>query len=166
MGYTTRFEGQFTLDRPLTPQHKRYLDSFAATRRMKRDAAKTAERRDPVRTAVGLPVGIDGGYFVNEGGFKGQGNPDMLGIDDILDRSGPPSDQPGLWCQWVPSDDGTAIVWDGKEKFYNYREWLDYLIEHFLTPWGYTLSGSVRYQGESVGDVGAIIVEDNERRSL
>ena len=27
---------------------------------------------------------------------------------------------PGIWCQWVPTDDGKGIEWDGGEKFYNY----------------------------------------------
>lgn len=41
---------------------------------------------------------------------------------------------PDLWCQWVPSDDGTQVKWDGGEKFYYYTEWMKYLIHHFLMP--------------------------------
>lgn len=67
---------------------------------------------------------------------------------------------PGKWCQWVPTDDGEAIEWDGNEKFYNYEDWLQYLIENFLTPWGCTLSGTIVYRGDSSEDCGTITVSD------
>jgi hypothetical protein len=41
----------------------------------------------------------------------------------IIDHNYPPENQPGLWCQWIPNEDGTAICWDGGEKFYNSIEW-------------------------------------------
>lgn len=69
---------------------------------------------------------------------------------------------PGYYCQWVPTGDGTGITWDGGEKFYEYVEWLEYIIEHFLVPKGYVLNGAVRYQGEEIGDVGRIEVKDNK----
>ena len=34
MGYTTTFDGEFKLDKPLIPAHKAYLMKFAKTRRM------------------------------------------------------------------------------------------------------------------------------------
>ncbi len=79
MGYTTVFRGHFSLDRPLTPEEAAYLHDFARTRRVRRESSKTELRPDPVRTAVGLPVGIEGGYFVGETGFCGQDNgPDVI----------------------------------------------------------------------------------------
>ena len=39
---------------------------------------------------------------------------------------------PGYWCQWVPTDDGDALVWDEDEKFYNAEEWMKYIIDNFL----------------------------------
>lgn len=162
MGYTTDFDGQFDLNKPLASQHKAYLEAFASTRRMKRDAYITEGRPDPVRLAAGLPVGLDGGYFVGEGGHAGQGehNADYETIG-ILSYNYPPNGQPGLWNQWVPNDDGTAIQWDGGEKFYNYIEWIEYLIEHFLKPWGYVLNGEVEWFGEDSNDRGLICIEDN-----
>jgi hypothetical protein len=68
---------------------------------------------------------------------------------------------PGIWCQWVPNDDGTAIVWDGGEKFYNYVEWLKYLLHIYLKPKGYVLNGKMHWCGEEEDDKGWIIVEDN-----
>jgi hypothetical protein len=81
MGYTTDFEGQFDLDKPLAPAHRVYLKAFEDSRRMVRDAEKTALRPDPVRDAVGLPVGPEGSYFV--GGDSGRGS-------DILDSNTAP----------------------------------------------------------------------------
>lgn len=68
---------------------------------------------------------------------------------------------PGAWCGWIPTEDGMGIAWDYREKFYDYTEWLGYLIEHFFKPWGYVVNGEVMWQGEDVGDMGTIYVKDN-----
>ncbi len=164
MGYHTDFDGEFTVTPTLKPEHRAYLKQFAETRRMRRDMDITDKRPDPIRKAVGLRVGRDGGYFVGEGGTCGQGDwgwgeaPKDAGI---LDNNTPPSGQPGLWCQWTPSSDGTCIDWDGGEKFYSYTEWITYLIKHFLAPWGYKLNGIVEWNGEEQGDMGRIVITDN-----
>lgn len=77
-------------------------------------------------------------------------------------HEGPGGPWPGIWCQWVPTEDGEGIQWDGAEKFYCYDEWLVYLIEHFLKPWGYVLNGKVSWEGENHSDVGVIYVKDNK----
>jgi hypothetical protein len=41
-------------------------------------------------------------------------------------------------------------------------EWLDYLIENFLEPWGIKVNGEVEWQGEERDDRGLIVVKDNE----
>ncbi len=69
---------------------------------------------------------------------------------------------PNLYCQWKPTADGAWLEWDGVEKFYDYGEWLEYLISHFLKPWGYTLSGEVSYKGWTEGVAGTVSVEDNQ----
>lgn len=156
MGYHTDFDGEFTLDRPLANEHREYLELFSGTRRMRRNAELAAGRPDPVRLAAGLDVGPDGAYFVGAEGYSGQERtPDVVGYND------PPEGQPGLWCGWVPNDDGSAIVWDEGEKFYSYVEWIEYLITHFLAPWGYTLSGTIEWSGEEQGDLGKIVIESN-----
>lgn len=156
MGYTTYFSGQFDLDKPLTLAQTVYLTKFSETRRMRRNSEKTAERSDPARDAVKLPVGDEGGYFVGGGDFHGQES-----TPDVMEYNYPPSGQPGLWCQWTPTSDGTAIVWDGGEKFYDYVEWLEYIIQHFLAPWGYKLNGKVAWSGEESEDRGMIVVSNN-----
>ena len=156
MGYTTEFCGKFTLDRQLSPEHAEYLRAFAGTRRMKRNEARASLLPDPVREAAGLPVGPDGGYFVG-GEDLGQAE-----TPDIVEYNGPPAGQPGLWCQWVPTEDDRGVEWDGGEKFYNYVEWLRYLVGNFLAPWGYVLSGEVSWQGEDHDDRGVIVARDGE----
>jgi len=132
---------------------------------MKRDAKITATRPDPLRGAVGLPVGEQGCFFVGEGGFAGQGDfgfgrdaVDTQEAAGITGYNSAPDSQPGLWCQWEPSEDRTLIQWDGSEKFYHYVEWINYLIENFLRPWGYSLSGEVFFQGEDHSDNGRLVI--------
>jgi len=156
MGYMTYFSGEFKLNKPLEHNHMEYLLAFKGTRRMKRRAIDTVAMPDIKREAVGLTVGKEGGYFV--------GNEHSLGqvcSADVLDYNSPPDGQPGLWCQWEPNEAGTAIVWDGGEKFYDYVKWIEYLIEHFLKPWGYVLSGEVEWIGEDPDDRGKIICRNN-----
>lgn len=86
-------------------------------------------------------------------------------LEEFADERHEPGDgagYPGYWCQWVPSSDGMGLEWDGNEKFYDYVEWLEYLIKHFIKPWGLKLNGEVEWEGEESGDLGLIIAKDNE----
>lgn len=157
MGYTTDFNGSFQLNQPLTSEHRTYLKAFTTTRRMKRDADKAEALPDLVRLAVGLPIGPEGAYFVGGGGMCGQDRD-----ESILDYNHEPEGQPGLWCQWGPgTENDITIEWDQGDKFYDYTAWIKYLIDHFLKPWGYTLSGEVRWRGEDWEDSGVIVVAEN-----
>ena len=156
MGYTTEFQGTFSLNKTLTEDQVVYLTKFSETRRMKRDAKIAATLPDPLRNAVGLPIGNEAEYFV--GGVGDFGQDDDL---SVIDHNDPPKNQPGLWCQWVPSADGEGIEWNGGEKFYYYVEWLNYIIKNFLIPWGLVLNGTVKWRGEDFDDAGKIIVKDN-----
>lgn len=147
MGYTTDFEGRVEIEPPLNQKEIDYLTKFNETRRMNR---------------------TKGPYFVEGSGFMGQERD-----DDIRDYNHPPEGQPSLWCQWVPTEDGTAIVWDEGEKFYESPEWMAYLIEHFLgrnpkaksvLPFleGHTLNGTISAQGEDPKDKWLLHVQDNK----
>lgn len=48
------------------------------------------------------------------------------------------------------------------EKFYHYETWLNYLITNVTSPAGYILNGQVEWEGEEQGDVGIIMVNENE----
>lgn len=83
---------------------------------------------------------------------------------------------PGSWCDWVSNDDGTAIIWNKREKFYQSIDWMKYLIEHCLMPnpiakqlypdlygflQGHVLNGEIEAQGEDDSDHWKLIVRDN-----
>jgi hypothetical protein len=107
MGYTNIFDGQISVEPPLNPEEITYLKKFADTRRM------TCEQ---------------GPYYVNRGRFCGENRNDP----EIFNYNTPPDGQPSLWCDWVPTDDGGAIEWNGAEKFHDADEWMLYLIDHFI----------------------------------
>ena len=152
MGYTTKFTGRVTVTPPLNQAEISYLRQFAQSRRMNRSK---------------------GPYFVKGSGFRGQESD-----DDVIDYDEPDPSQPGLWCQWVPTVDGTAIEWDGGEKFYNGAEWMACLIDHFLRPgahavgsvadrrlrsftFDHTVNGVIHAQGGEPDDTWRIEVHDN-----
>lgn len=150
MGYTTEFDGQIVISPPLNAVEVAYLRRFSGTRRMDR---------------------LLGPYYVDGGGYAGQARE-----PDIDDYNAPPPGQPGLWCHWVPTDDGTALEWDGSEKFYDGEEWMRYLIAHFLTGTdgtfknhsdseGFTFdhmaNGTIIAQGEDPTDQWRLVVHEN-----
>ncbi len=164
MGYTTEFRGQFQVvnletgkQQALTLAQYAYLKAFAQTRRMDRHPFKADTLDDPKRKAVGLPIGDSGGYFVGNEENHGQGHD-----KSVRDGNKPPVGQPGLWCQWTPTEDGTAIEWDEGEKFYDYVAWIEYILENFLKPWGLGLAGSVEWEGEEFGDRGSISADKED----
>lgn len=158
MGYTTEFEGAFEFSTPVAPEHMTYLQTFSEVRHMKRDSAKAEQLPDPVRVAAGLTIGQYGEYFVGGGGYAGQDED-----RSVLDGNWEPPSQPGLWCGWTVNEfyGDYLLEWNGREKFYSYVDWLEYIIRHFLVPWGYTINGEVRWRGEEFDDVGRITVKDN-----
>jgi hypothetical protein len=144
MGYSTDFFGVFNVTPKLKQEDNEFLTKLAQTRRMKRDVTK-------------LPPGywgVEGEFYVD-----GEGDYGQTKDASVIDYNTPPSTQPGLWLQWIPSDDGETIQWDGGEKFYNYVEWLEYLIEMILSPRGYVLNGEVEWQGEETDDRGKIVYD-------
>jgi hypothetical protein len=141
MGYTTQFSGKFNFNGPLSAPLYSFLKKLNATRRMQRDVEG---------------YGIQGEFYVDGGGSYGQGNE-----KNILNYNQPPSTQPGLWMKWEPTSDFMGLQWDGVEKFYDYTEWLVYLIEKIFKPNKYVLNGKMLYQGEEVGDSGIIGIIDN-----
>jgi len=156
MGYTTAFTGRFLLDNPLTKEQAKYLHAFSDTRHMKRSVKQLTRKGNKIRTDVDLPVGIEGEFYIPRTD-RGHGYEDS----SVEDHNTPPSTQPGLWCQWVPSEDLKGIEWNQAEKFYHYTEWLTYIIKNFLIPWGLTLNGKVLWQGESSSDSGYLRCVNN-----
>ena len=75
-----------------------------------------------------------------------------------------PNGKPSIWLQWIVEEynDYHYLVWDGNEKFYNYIEWLEYLIKYFFKPNKLSITGRVRWRGEEFDDMGTINVEENK----
>lgn len=69
--------------------------------------------------------------------------------------------KPGYFCKWASDEHGKLIEWDGREKFYDYIEWLEWLIKNFFVPKNISLNGTVLWQGEEIGDLGKIEVTNN-----
>jgi hypothetical protein len=67
---------------------------------------------------------------------------------------------PGIWCDWEVTD-GSVLKHAGNEKFYNYTDWLKYLIDNYFNKYNVKLNGKLFWQGESIGDVGIISVENS-----
>lgn len=143
MGYTTEFSGVFKTDRPVDEETYNLLIGLAETRRMARK--------------VDLKYGVEGEFYIDGDGFAEQERE-----NNIIDCNKPPKTQPSLWCQWHIQPDHQTIVWDGNEKFYNYVEWIEYLIERILKPRGYKVAGQVKWQGEDIDDRGIITIVNNE----
>jgi len=143
MGYITDFSGQFNLDKPLDDETYTLLKGLNETRRMKRNV-------DP-------KYGVEGEFYVESDAPSGQDfdNP------NVIDGNTPPSTQPGLWCQWTPTEDRLHIEWDEGEKFYYYVEWIKYIVDKILKPRGYVLNGEVEWEGESTDDLGLLSIKDN-----
>jgi len=137
MGYDTTFKGRFKLNKILDPGTHEFLTKLANTRRMKRN--------------VDSMYGVEGEFYVKGTGYMGQDHE-----PNIVNYNGSPRTQPGLWCKWIPSQDGQYIEWDGSEKFYSYIEWIEYIMEKILAPKGYLLSGVVQWIGENRGDIGTM----------
>jgi hypothetical protein len=171
MGYTTDFYGSFQLNKPLDPLHKEYLTMFSDTRRMRRDfnklsvmkaSGKGNRRCFALLDELHLGLGVSGDFYCGTGMCGQDGGHFNTGNDDsVVDYNSPANGQPGLWCHWVPNDTGTEIVWDNGEKFYEYVEWIKFIVSTFLKPWGYKLNGIVEWQGEDREDTGVIQIVDN-----
>jgi hypothetical protein len=144
MGYHTDFDGRFEIKPTLSQPAIEYIKKFNKTRRVKRQFENDIH-------------GIDGEFYVDGGGFRGQDSSES----SIVNYNQPPRTQPGLWCQWTVTDCGNFLEWDEGEKFYSYVEWLSYMINSFFHPNGYMLSGEVSWEGEERGDFGTIIVKNN-----
>jgi hypothetical protein len=141
MGYTTDFEGSFIIDKTVDEETAKLLKGLANTRRMKRNVQG---------------FGVEGEFYVDGKRFARQGEE-----DNILNYNAPPKTQPSLWCHWLLQDDNKTIEWDGGEKFYEYIEWMEYLIKTILKPRGYSVSGEVKWFGQEREDAGIINVNKN-----
>lgn len=155
MGYDTYFEGSLKFDKPVEAWLVDYINKFNKTRRMQRDNEKIKELFPNWKElCFNGDLGEQGEYFVGGRGFYGQDRD-----ESIVNYNYSPYNQPGLWCKWTITE--TELMWDDAEKFYDYVEWLRYLIKNFFAPLGYTLNGDICWSGENRDDFGTIHVVNN-----
>ena len=150
MGYTTTFTGHLSFNKKPSKALKAYINNFSKSRRMKRDINKIKQSdANWQKNCFKGKLGTEGEYYI--------GNDE----NSIVNYNMPPSTQPSLWCDWIINDED-ELVWDGIEKFYNYKEWMEYLIENFFEGDEYVLNGEIEFQGEYKEDHGFIVVKDNQ----
>jgi hypothetical protein len=162
MGYDTTFEGEFIISPPLDKNQVAYVQAFNRQRHMRRDLRALRKLPNPVRTNVGLPLGDEGVFWIDDPdshGIRGQNFKELPGLDPP--ERGPKGidpriQMPGIWCQWTCSDDGTRLYWDDGEKFYEYIAWLDWMIRQLFKRWRRELIGEVNWWGEEPSDFGII----------
>ena len=155
MGYTTYFNGSLKFNKHVEAWLVEYIDKFSTTRRMQRDPEKVKELFPNWKELCfnGM-LGDECEYFVGGAGFYGQDRD-----ESVINYNRHPFTQSGLWCDWTITE--TELMWNEAEKFYGYEEWLQYLIDNFFAPCGYTLNGDIEWEGEDSSDFGIIHVEDN-----
>lgn len=160
MGYDTYFTGELVMSRRLTEPEHEYLSAFLDTAHYARDTSKLEGIPDPLREAVGLPLGDQGCFFM--GRDKSVAS-DMIQYEDTLLEDydyGPPVNLPDHGTDWylVRLKDGRDILCHGDGKSRGlYTDWLMWLVENILTPWGISLSGEVTWRGDDEEDMGRIV---------
>lgn len=153
MERTSKFIGEISIFPALSAEEINYLKQFNSTRH-------TQLLPDPYAIGNFEPEDLR------------NADPDL-----VMKNSCPQEGQPGLWCNWIPTNDGTAIKWDGAEKSHDMAEWLVYLVEHFIgrTPLaktklpffgGHELNGEVEVVGEQPKDCRKIVVANSQIRVL
>ena len=158
MGYTTQFEGGFKVNKKLDKDVADLINGITTTRRMKRDINKLAEKLNISKELSLMKFGIEGEFYYDKEDFKNFG---QSKDDTVIDYNKPPSTQPSLWCQWYYFEKDNEIRWDLGEKFYNYVDWINYIIKKILAPRNYYLNGEVTWQGEEDDDKGFIEIKNN-----
>jgi hypothetical protein len=152
MGYTTDFVGWVQVDPPLNEHETDYLRAFSRTRRWDR----------PEGSYVVLPHPLA----------------DDDHADDVDAYNRPAPGEPGLWCPWTSTSNGTALTFDGSEKAYQAVRWLEYVIDTFLREdataamtgdplfadfaFDHVCDGAVAACRRDTGRLSVVLVTDNE----
>lgn len=160
MGYDTNFSGELVMSRRLTEPEHEYLSAFLDTAHYARDTSKLEGIPDPLREAVGLPLGDQGCFFMGRDESVASY---MIQYEDTLLEDydyGPPVNLPDYGTDWYLGGlmDGRDVLRheDGKSRGL-YTDWLAWLVENILTPWGISLNGEVTWDGDDEGDMGRIV---------
>lgn len=155
MSYTYDLIGKLSVSPPLSPAQVAYLQEFSHSYRHK-FAPQWQSWPNPLREAVGLPVGIDGAYISSAMGTGADFLDNCFQVD-----TDPPDNQPSFQCCWTTNAQGSTVHWNKLQRTFAPVEWLNYLIAHFFEPWGVALNGVVQCHGEEEDDRSLIVVNKN-----
>lgn len=158
MSYTYDLFGKLSVSPPLNADQVAYIQEFSGSYRHK-FAPKWQSWPNPLREAVGLPVGIEGEYISSSMGSGSDFIDNCMEVD-----TNTPNNQPSFQCCWTANTKGTALQWNKLRRTFEPVPWLNYMIEHFFTPWGVTLNGKVECHGEEFDDRTLIVVTNNTAR--
>lgn len=164
MGYSTSFCGALVTNVPITestefaPSDFKSITSLNQSQTLGLINLLSSSRR--MQRNLPANYGIEGEFFVPDNYAKDAGQSED---DSIVNYNNPPRTQPSLWLGWeiVPGNEYYELVWDGTEKFYDYAEWLKYLLTTFFIPKGIILHGIIEWEGEDWGDLGRLKVVNN-----
>jgi hypothetical protein len=153
MGYNTDLEGRININPPLNEAEIDYLTKFAYTRHMTRK---------------------QGPFYINESRVYSE---PFFNDPNCMNANSPEGGQPGIWCHFIPTVDGSELIWDEGEKTYDAEEWIRYLIDTFLKPnakakdsessyfvnftFDHICNGELTAYGEDYDDRWKILVKDN-----
>lgn len=157
MSYTYDLIGKLSISPALNNDQVAYIQEFSQSYRHK-FAPKWQSWPNPLREAVGLPVGIEGEYISSDMGTGSDFIENCMEVD-----SNPPNTQPSFNCCWTTTK-GNALQWNKLHRTYEPVAWLNYMIEHFFKPWGVNLNGTVECHGEEKDDRTLIVVNNNTVR--
>ena len=177
MGYCVKFSRCLKISPPLSKEQVAYLQRFSEIRHVYHHShflETNSKVHDPLREAVGLPVGKNGAYFVGYFEHEGLSEAKAQGIEidsyyqdpesipSVQNPNHPSPLLPGLFCGWTVSDNGRKLIWDGREKFRYFSEWLIFLQNHFFKPWNKNLNGYICWSGEDKKDKGFLVVNADQ----
>ena len=127
---------------------KSFINKFSKSERILRDPSKIRNKKAWEEYSFFGDIGKHGEYYANPGEVIREDKLDKE--SSIIDINKPAYDQPNKNCHWIIKYG--KLVWDGNSYFYDYVEWLEYLIEHFFKKRGYVLNGKVSWSGEDKDD--------------
>lgn len=87
-------------------------------------------------------------------------------LDGVSGRTDGAKGMPDSYCQWTLTKDFSGIHWDGGEKFYDYVEWAQWIIDKILTPANIALYGEIEFFGEDSSDIGKLVIADGKVKSI
>lgn len=181
MGYTTTFEGTFTVSGNLTVDLIQYINRFNHCRHTAVDVERfKAEVPDYEDYGFNGDLGSCGEFIIYDAFDHKHMNEFRKGtIDDYN-----PNSVKSFYCRWGFLDtethgllplhgmekiiqrkiDAGQVVfgWDLSEKFYSYVAWLKHIAAVFLEPSGVKLNGVILAMGEDLDDARYIVAKEND----